>query len=149
MISTADRRKNVVLINTARHDGTRLAPACQVALEAGDGLETDVSLALEFLLQLTHMDFDGIVLAGIPQLLDPIVNPGGAVIVVFQEIIDDLVVRRQNALPALTFLVLRCLPLMDVLFNRIAVNCVFRRIVTTHSAGNCPPIPEHSDHPFR
>jgi transposase InsO family protein len=31
MISTADRRKTVVLINTARRDGARLAPACQVA----------------------------------------------------------------------------------------------------------------------
>ena len=29
------------------------------------------------------------------------------------------------------------------------VLCVFRRIVTTHSAGNCPPIPLHCDHPFR
>lgn len=31
MISTPDRRKTVVLINKARHDGARLAPACQVA----------------------------------------------------------------------------------------------------------------------
>jgi len=30
MISTADRRETVVLINTARQDGARLAPACQV-----------------------------------------------------------------------------------------------------------------------
>jgi putative transposase len=29
------------------------------------------------------------------------------------------------------------------------IYCVFRRIVTTHSAGNCPPIPLHCDHPFR
>jgi hypothetical protein len=27
--------------------------------------------------------------------------------------------------------------------------CVFRRIVTTHSAANCPPIPLDCDHPFR
>jgi putative transposase len=31
MISTADRRKTVVLINTARQDGARLALACQIA----------------------------------------------------------------------------------------------------------------------
>ena len=31
MISTADRRKIVSLINTARHAGARLAPACQMA----------------------------------------------------------------------------------------------------------------------
>ena len=31
MISTADRRQTVVLINTARQNGARLAPACQVA----------------------------------------------------------------------------------------------------------------------
>jgi len=30
MISTADRRQTVVLINSARKDGSRLAPACQV-----------------------------------------------------------------------------------------------------------------------
>ena len=37
MISTADRRKTVVLINTARQDGARLAPACQ---EAGISVRT-------------------------------------------------------------------------------------------------------------
>ena len=31
MISTPDRRKIIVLINYARRDGARLAPACQVA----------------------------------------------------------------------------------------------------------------------
>ena len=30
MISTADRRQTVVLINSAHKDGSRLAPACQV-----------------------------------------------------------------------------------------------------------------------
>lgn len=49
------------------------------------------------------MEFDGIVSAGIPQLPDPIVNPGDALIVLFKKIVDDLVVGRQNTLPALTF----------------------------------------------
>jgi ankyrin repeat protein len=31
----------------------------------------------------------------------------------------------------------------------IAAACVFRHIVTTHSAANCPSIPLDSDHPFR
>jgi hypothetical protein len=30
-----------------------------------------------------------------------------------------------------------------------SIKCVFRRIVTTHSAANCPPIPLDCDHPFR
>ena len=96
-----------------------------LALETGNRLKTDVSLALEFLLQLTDMDFDGIISAGISQLPDPVVDPGSAVIVLFQEIIDDLVVGRQNTLFALTFLVLGRLPLMDVLFDRIAMNAKF------------------------
>ena len=31
----------------------------------------------------------------------------------------------------------------------LSIDCVFRRIVTTHSAANCPPIPLDCDHPFR
>jgi len=71
------------------------------------------------------MEFDGIVSAGIPQLPDPFINPGGAVIVLFQKIVDYLVIGCQNAFLALTFLVLGRLPLLNVFFNRIAMNANF------------------------
>ena len=35
------------------------------------------------------------------------------------------------------------------IIGQISLECVFRRKVTTHSAGNCPVIPLHCDHPFR
>ncbi len=96
-----------------------------LTLEAGNGFEADIGLTLAFVFQLAHMNFDGIVPAGISQLSDPFINPGGSVIVLFQKIVDDLVVGRQNTFLALTFLVLGRLPLLNVFFNRIAMNANF------------------------
>jgi len=52
---------------------------------------------------------------------------------------DSAIVEKSKAKPA-----------MLRLANTISeISCVFRRIVTAHSVGNCPPIPLHCDHPFR
>lgn len=87
--------------------------------------EADVGLALIFLFHLTNVIFYDFISSGISQLLDPFINPGGAVIVLFQEIVDDLVVRDQNALFPLSLLVLGRLLRLNVLFNRVSMNTQF------------------------
>jgi len=51
----------------------------------------------------------GSVFAGIPQLLDPLVDPRGTVVVFFKKVVNDLIVRGEDAFPALGFLVPGCL----------------------------------------
>ena len=77
-----------------------------LALETGDSFKADVGLAPAFLFYLADMELDGIVAACIPKLPDPFVDPGGAVIVLLQEVVNGLVVRGKNAFPALAAVVL-------------------------------------------
>ena len=105
-------------------------------LEAGNGFESDIGLSLEFVFKFAHMEFDGIVPAGIPQLSDPFINPCGSVIVLFQKIVDDLIVGRQNTFLSLTFL-LRRLPLLNVFFNRIAMNARFLAMARSECPCRC------------
>jgi hypothetical protein len=82
--------------NKQKHSGgtvhLKVGPV-HLALQAGNRFETNEGLATVLILDLSNTMLDRIVTAAVAKIFDLVENPGGAVIILLQPILDELQIR--------------------------------------------------------